>query len=245
MRSEGMHDTISEKQGREYDVRILAVEDDAALRQILVKRLEAEGYAVDGCSNGLDGLDYAQSVEYDCILLDIMLPGLSGLEVLNRLRAGGCGTSILMLTARDGIGDRVLGLDAGADDYLVKPFAFDELLARLRVLMRRHTKATTTLLQLGDLTMDTRAHAVSRNGREIALTAKEYAMLEYFLRNAGAVLTRTQLIDHVWNFEGDFESNLVDVYVRYLRNKIDKDEPVKLLHTVRGYGYVLKIGEDV
>ncbi|HML48157.1 MAG TPA: response regulator transcription factor [Clostridia bacterium] len=226
-------------------MRILAVEDDAALRQILVKRLEAEGYAVDGCSNGLDGLDYAQSVEYDCILLDIMLPGLSGLEVLNRLRAGGCGTSILMLTARDGIGDRVLGLDAGADDYLVKPFAFDELLARLRVLMRRHTKATTTLLQLGDLTMDTRAHAVSRNGREIALTAKEYAMLEYFLRNAGAVLTRTQLIDHVWNFEGDFESNLVDVYVRYLRNKIDKDEPVKLLHTVRGYGYVLKIGEDV
>ena len=225
-------------------MRFLIVEDDAALRKIIVKRLKAEGYAVDECPNGLDGLNFAQSAAYDVIILDIMLPGMSGLEILARLRKDRCTANILMLTARDSIEDRVLGLDTGADDYLVKPFSFDELLARLRVLIRRHTKATTPLLQLSDLTMDTSAHTVGRGGRGIQLTAKEYAMLEYFLRNVGVVLTRAQLIDHVWSYDGDIESNLVDVYVRYLRNKIDRDEPVKLLHTVRGYGYVLKIGED-
>jgi DNA-binding response OmpR family regulator len=225
-------------------MRVLIVEDDEALRQILLKRLKAEGYAADECASGTDGLYFAQSTSYDGIILDVMLPGMSGLEVLKSLRKAGCTAGILLLTARDSIEDRVAGLDLGADDYLVKPFAFDELLARLRALLRRHSESRSPLLRLADLTMDTRTHQVLRGEREIQLTSKEYAMLEYFLCNAGNVLTRTQIIDHVWDYDCDFESNLVDVYIRYLRNKIDKDEPVKLLHTVRGFGYVLKVGEE-
>lgn len=224
-------------------MRILVVEDDKALRAILLKRLKAEGYAVDACANGKDGLDYALTVPYDGIILDIMLPGITGLEILSRLRKERCKSGVLMLTARDSIDDRVLGLDTGADDYLVKPFAFDELLARLRALMRKREDSHNVLLTYDDLVMDTAAHQVRRGQRAVSLTVKEYAMLEYFLRNADIVLTRDQIATHVWDYSCNFESNLVDVYVRYLRGKIDKDEGVKLLHTVRGVGYVLKAGE--
>ena len=221
-------------------MRLLIVEDDDALRAILVKRLSAEGYAVDDCANGLDGFDFALAAPYDGIILDVMLPGLNGFEVLSRLRAAHCDCAVLVLTARDAVADRVQGLDAGADDYLVKPFAFDELLARVRALLRKRLPDRSPVLVVEDLRMDTVAHTVTRGKRAIPLTAKEYAMLEYFMRNAGQVLTRTQITDHVWNYECGFETNLVDVYVRYLRGKIDYDEPVKLLQTVRGMGYVLR-----
>ncbi len=225
-------------------MRILVVEDDKALRAILLKRLKAEGYAVDACANGKDGLDYALTIPYDGIILDIMLPGITGLEILSRLRKERCKSGVLMLTARDTIDDRVLGLDTGADDCLVKPFAFEELLARLRALMRKREDSHNVLLTYDDLVMDTAAHQVRRGQRAISLTVKEYAMLEYFLRNADIVLTRDQIATHVWDYSCNFESNLVDVCVRYLRGKIDKDEGVKLLHTVRGVGYVLKAGEE-
>ena len=221
-------------------MRLLVVEDDDALRTILVKRLSAEGYAVDACSNGLDGLDFAQAAPYDGLILDVMLPGLTGFEILKRLRSERCECAVLLLTARDAITDRVQGLDAGVDDYLVKPFAFDELLARVRALLRKRTSDRSPILTVENLRMDTASHTVMRGERVIQLTAKEYALLEYFLRNAGQVLTRTQITDHVWNYECGFETNLVDVYVRYLRAKIDNGETTKLLHTVRGTGYVLR-----
>lgn len=221
-------------------MRLLIVEDDDALRSILVKRLTAAGYAVDACDNGTDGLDYANAASYDAVVLDIMLPGLNGLEILQQLRLDHNECPVLMLTAKDAITDRVRGLDLGADDYLVKPFAFDELLARIRALMRKRAETRSPFLTVGDLQMDVSAHVVTRGGKPISLSAKEYAMLEYFMRNPGQVLTRDQIADHVWNFEYNFESNLVDVYVRYLRGKIDKDAEVKLLQTVRGTGYVLR-----
>ncbi len=172
-----------------------------------------------------------------------MLPGVNGLEVLHRLRDRRYECPVLMLAAKDGVADRVRGLDMGADDYLVKPFAFDELFARVRALLRKRVETRSTVLTVGDLRMDTTAHTVQRGERDVTLTAKEYALLEYFLRNAGQVLTRDQIADHVWNYENSFETNLVDVYVRYLRGKIDRDEPVKLLHTVRGTGYALRVEE--
>lgn len=221
-------------------MRLLIVEDDDALRTVLGKRLMAEGYAVDVCATGPEGLDYAMSLQYDGLILDLMLPGLDGLEILRRLRAAKNGCPVLLLTARDAVADRVKGLNTGADDYLVKPFAFDELLARVRAMLRKHTPDRSPLLTAADLQLDTTTRTVTRAGRRIELTAKEYAMLEYFLRNAGQVLTRDQIIDHVWNYESSFASNLVDVYVGYLRGKIDRDAPVKLLHTVRGAGYVLR-----
>ena len=221
-------------------MRLLVVEDDTALRTILVKRLTTEGYAVDACDNGTDAMDYVSTAVYDGILLDIMLPGVKGLEILHYLREKKIPSGVMMLTAKDAVSDRVRGLDLGADDYLVKPFAFDELLARVRALLRKHTPDRSPHLTVCDLVMDTTSHTVTRSGKPVSLTAKEYALLEYFLRNAGQVLTRDQITDHVWNYECGFESNLVDVYVRYLRGKIDRDAEVKLLHTVRGVGYVLR-----
>lgn len=221
-------------------MRLMVAEDDDALAAMLVKRLTAAGYAVDACRTGTDALDYARALRYDGIILDILMPGMSGLDVLRRLREEGCGCPVMMLTALDGISDRVRGLDAGADDYLVKPFALEELLARVRALLRKQSENRSPLLTLDTLTMDTSARIVRRGQRLVSLTAKEYALLEYFMRNAGQVLTRDQIADHVWNYESSFETNLVDVYVRYLRGKIDRDEPVKLLHTVRGMGYVLR-----
>lgn len=226
-------------------MRLLIVEDNDALRKILARRLTEAGYVVDACADGTDGWDYASSVEYDGMILDIMLPGMNGLELLSRLREAHKECGVLMLTAKDGISDRVKGLDMGADDYLVKPFAFEELLARVRALLRKRPESRSTILSLDDLRMDVVSHTVTRGGREIMLTTKEYALLEYLLRNRGQVLTRDQIHDHVWHFESGLDSNVVDVYVRYLRQKIDKDAPVKLLHTMRGVGYVLKIEENV
>lgn len=225
-------------------MRILVVEDDPALRKILQKRLTTEGYAVDACANGIDGLDYALAMAYDGIVLDIMLPGMNGLQILRQLRDKHCESGVLMLTAKDAIPDRVQGLDIGADDYLTKPFAFDELLARLRAILRKQSGSRSPKLVIDDLVMDTAAHLVSRGQNAISLTSKEYALLEYFMRNAGQVLTRDQIVDHVWNYNYQFETNLVDVYVRYLRKKIDCDGASKLLHTVRGFGYMLKVEDS-
>ena len=195
---------------------------------------------MDACGNGLEALDYLAVSPYDAIILDIMMPGLSGLEVLKRIRAEGNQVPVLFLTARDGIDDRVKGLDCGADDYLVKPFAFEELLARIRVMLRRSTEHTTDELTLADLTVNLKSHQVSRNGQNIELSGKEYAMLEYLIRNQGRVLSREQIEQHVWSFDYEGGSNMVDVYIRYLRKKIDEGFEQKLIHTVRGAGYVMR-----
>jgi two-component system, OmpR family, copper resistance phosphate regulon response regulator CusR len=224
-------------------VRLLVIEDDDALRSIIVKRLKSEGYAVDACSNGTEGNDYAIAMTYDGIILDVMLPDMNGFDILKRLRDAHNDSGVLMLTARDAVTDRVKGLDLGADDYLTKPFAFEELLARVRALLRKRITKRSPILQYADLQMDTITHTVTRAGYAINLTAKEYALLEYFLRNSEQVLTRNQIADHVWNYECSLETNLVDVYVRYLRCKVDSEATGKLLHTVRGVGYVMRVEE--
>lgn len=221
-------------------MKILVIEDDSSLQNIITKRLRTEGYEVDNCFDGESGFDYADAIEYDCIILDLMLPKLNGIELMKKLRAKGNKTNILILTAKDSIEDRVKGLNAGADDYLVKPFAFDELLARIRVLMRRQSEIKDNILTLEDLTMNVSEHTVTRYGQSIQLTSKEYALLEYLLRNQGRILTRAQITDHVWNNEFDYDSNVVDVYIRYLRGKIDKKFEIKLIHTIRGFGYVMR-----
>ena len=221
-------------------MRILIVEDDRSLHRIIRRRLTEEGYAVDGCFDGEDALYYMESEVYDCVILDWMLPKKDGVIVLREFRNRGFQTPVLMLTAKDSVTDRVEGLDAGADDYLTKPFAYDELSARVRALLRRNTETKKNKLQIADLIMDVSSHSVFRGGKEISLTSREYALLEYFLRNQGQVLTRSQIADHVWNYDFDYDSNIVDVYVRYLRNKIDKGFDCPLIHTVRGYGYVVK-----
>ena len=225
-------------------MRILVIEDDQALGRIICKHLREEGHAVDSCDHGDDGLIYIESVAYDLVVLDWMLPGMDGIALLRTARAHGCTSPVLMLTARDATSDRVTGLDAGADDYLVKPFAFDELLARVRALLRRRGEVRQSRLVLDDLTLDTATHSVSRAGQKIALTSREYALLEYLLRNQGIVLTRSQIADHVWNYDFDYDSNIVDVYIRYLRKKIDHGFACPLIHTVRGFGYVLRKEED-
>ncbi|MDR1754468.1 MAG: response regulator transcription factor [Eubacterium sp.] len=222
-------------------MRLLLVEDDCALQTIITKRLKSEGYKVDSCSDGENGYDYASALEYDCIILDIMLPKLSGLNVLKKLRDEGNKSNVLILTAKDSIEDRVAGLDAGADDYLVKPFAFEELLARIRTLMRRQSENRDNLLSYYDLEMNINEHTVMRSGEKINLTSKEYALLEYLIRNQGRALTRSQISDHVWNNEFEYDSNIVDVYIRYLRNKIDKKHKNKLIQTIRGTGYALRV----
>lgn len=222
-------------------LRILIVEDDRSLHRIIKRRLTEEGYTVDGCSDGEEAINYMENQEYDCIILDWMLPKKDGIIVLREYRNHGYETPVIMLTAKDAISDRVNGLDAGADDYLTKPFAYDELSARVRALLRRKGESrNSSKLQIDDLTMDLISHSVRRGENEIVLTTKEFALLEYFLRNQGQVLTRSQIADHVWNYDFDYDSNIVDVYVRYLRNKIDKGYDKPLIHTVRGYGYVMK-----
>lgn len=225
-------------------MRLLVVEDDPALKDALVSRLTREGYAVDACDNGADGLFYARSTEYDALILDVMLPGMDGFSLLSALRREGYAGAALMLTSRDAIEDRVTGLDLGADDYLTKPFAFNELLARIRAMLRRHGSSRSPLLVCGDLTMDTVTHTVSRAENEIHLTVKEYALLEYLLRNCNQVLTRDQICDHVWNYESSFETNLVDVYIGYLRAKIDRNASRKLIRMVRGFSYRISDREE-
>ena len=222
-------------------MRILVAEDERDLNENLCKKLRSEDYCVDGCFDGEEALDSLASVDYDAVILDIMMPKRSGLEVVEQLRRQGNQTPVLFLTARDSIDDRVTGLDAGADDYLVKPFAFDELLARLRVMTRKRGGERSNLFTIDDLTLDIRSKRVERGGAELKLSAKEYALLEYLIRNKGVVLSRIQIEENIWGFDYEGSSNIVDVYIRYLRRKIDKDHPVKLIHTIRGSGYVLKL----
>ncbi|MCP3676720.1 MAG: response regulator transcription factor [Deltaproteobacteria bacterium] len=220
-------------------MRVLVVEDEKKVAGFIKRGLVEESYAVDVAHDGEQGQHLAESNEYDVILLDIMLPKKSGIEVLRELRGKSIKTPVLLLTARDSVDDRVEGLDSGADDYLTKPFAFAELIARVRALMRRGEQGLS-ILQFSDLSLDPATRRAKRGEREIELTVKEYALLEYFLRNSNRVLTRTMIAEHVWDHTFDSETNVVDVYLNHLRNKIDKNEEVKLLHTVRGVGYVLR-----
>ncbi|RKS85748.1 DNA-binding response OmpR family regulator [Orbus hercynius] len=221
-------------------MRILVVEDEKSILNVLAKRLSQEGYSVDMASDGQEALGYIEMGVYDCIVMDIMLPIQDGLTVLRQMRKKHNKTPVLLLTAKDGIGDKVLGLDAGADDYLVKPFIYDELSARIRALVRRNSEQTSTILQYADLTLDLTTRAVTRGNQHIELSAKGFTILSYFLHNPNRVLTRDQIIDHAWNFDYDNDSNVIDVYVGYLRRKIDNGFDNKLLHTVRGVGYVLR-----
>lgn len=221
-------------------MRMLIAEDDRMTADTLGKRLKAEHYAVDICYNGENALDYLLNTDYDVAVLDIMMPGMDGIEVLTRLRAAGRHLPVLLLTARDAVSDRVRGLNAGADDYLVKPFAFEELSARLRVLTRRIRQETTNRFEMADLVVDADSHTVFRNGESIVLTSREYALLEYMIRNKGRVLSRSQIIEHVWSYDYEGASNMVDVYIRSLRKKIDEGREKKLIHTIRYAGYALR-----
>ena len=221
-------------------MRILIAEDERNLNRILAKQLSDSGYAVDACFDGQEALDYLEAEPYDAIILDIMMPKMDGLTVLRKIRAKDIDTPVLFLTARDSIADRVKGLDAGADDYLTKPFAFEELLARVRVLIRKKSGNRTNTYTLADLSLDVNSHEVRRGDTPIALSSKEYAILEYMMLNKNIVLSRETLERNVWGYSYDGASNMIDVYIRYLRKKIDEGFEPKLIHTVRGAGYVLK-----
>jgi DNA-binding response OmpR family regulator len=221
-------------------MRVLVVEDNVRLNGLLEKKLKSENYSVDSCFRGDDALDYLACAEYDAVVLDIKLPGMSGIDVLQAKRSKEDGTPVLLLTARDSVGDRVNGLDAGADDYLVKPFAFDELMARLRAMTRRGSNAASNVFKVADLTVDCASRKVTRGDREIELSSREFAILEYLIRNKGIVLSRQTIGAHIWNYDYVGGSNIIDVYIRNLRRKMDSAEGVKLIHTVRGAGYVLR-----
>jgi DNA-binding response OmpR family regulator len=224
-------------------MRILVVEDERRITAFIKQGLEEENYAVDVAYDGVEALDWASAVDYDLILLDVLLPHKNGIEVCRELRAQGRDVPVLMLTARDAVEDRVRGLDSGADDYLVKPFAFQELLARIRALLRRGGETKTMRLQVGDLILDTLARRASRGGRVIELSTREYALLEFLMRHPGQVLGRTQIVDHVWSYDFLTTSNVVDVYIGYLRRKIDDDFEIKLIQTVRSAGYKIEAGQ--
>ncbi len=221
-------------------MRILLAEDERDLNRLITKKLTKDGYSVDSCLDGQEAIDCADAAEYDAAILDIMMPKADGFEVLRHIRARGAKTPVLFLTARDSVEDRVRGLDCGADDYLVKPFSFDELTARLRAMTRKRFGVTDNVLRAGDLTLDLASHRVERGGREIALSAKEYDLLEYLMCNKGIVLSREKIEDHIWNFDYEGGTNVVDVYISYLRRKIDSGDGPKLIETVRGKGYVIR-----
>ena len=220
-------------------MRMLIAEDDRLTADTLSKRLKAEHYAVDVCYDGESALDYLLSADYDVAVLDIMMPGLDGIEVMTRLREADKHLPVLLLTARDAVADRVRGLNAGADDYLVKPFAYEELSARLRVLTRRMRQGTNRF-EIADLVVDADSHEVFRGGEAVTLTSREYALLEYMIRNKGRVLSRGQITEHVWSYDYEGASNMVDVYIRSLRKKIDEGREKKLIHTIRYAGYALR-----
>lgn len=221
-------------------MHILIVEDEIKLATSLRRGLEEQGHAVDVAFDGNDGLGLAETETFDAIILDVMLPGLDGFEVTRRLRAQRIGTPILVLTARDAVDDRVTGLDCGADDYLIKPFAFRELLARLRAVTRRDLPERGPILRVADLEIDTIQREVRRAGQSIALASKEFSVLEYLARNRNLVLTRDQIAEHVWSIDFPIQSNVVDVYIRYLRRKLDEGFTPALIHTVRGVGYQIR-----
>ena len=221
-------------------MRILVVEDEKKVASFIKKGLEEEGYAVDVAADGEEGLAMALTGVHDLIILDIRLPKMDGLRVLQELRRDSVSVPVLLLTVRATIEDKVLGLDAGADDYLTKPFAFQELVARVRALLRRRAEAEPTVLRVGDLRLDPARRTVTRGGETIDLTPREFALLDYFMRNPDRVLTRTMIAEHVWDYSFDTATNVIDVYVNYLRRKVDADREPKLLRTIRGVGYVLK-----
>ena len=220
-------------------MRVLVVEDQFKMRSLIADALRSANYAVDVAADGVDGLHQATEVDYDAVVLDLMLPIKTGLEVLQELRAAEIWVPVLVLTAKDAVADRVRGLDSGADDYLVKPFAMQELLSRLRVLIRRGAGARPTILRHGPLTLDPATREVLVNGDRVELSAREFAMLEFLLHRQGTVVSRTEVLDHVWDDRYEGVSNVVDVYVKYLRDKIDRRHGLELLHTVRGVGYRL------
>jgi two-component system OmpR family response regulator len=230
----------SSSRGDNARVRVLVVEDEAKMAALLARGLREEGHAVDVAGNGEDALWMAGAAPYDAIVLDVMLPGLDGLATCRELRERGVWTPVLFLTARDAVADRVAGLDTGADDYLVKPFSFSELLARLRALTRRTPSERPAVLEVGDLRLDPATHGASRGGIELTLSAKEFALLEVFMRRPGEALSRLQLLEGAWDMAYETRSNIVDVYVSYLRQKIDGPFGRRSLETVRGVGYRLR-----
>ncbi len=221
-------------------MRILVVEDETFLADIIRKGLEEEGYAVDVAYNGEEGLFLAESEPSDLIILDIMLPLVDGLTILKTIRRAGIRTPVLLLTARDTVTDKIAGLDSGADDYLTKPFNFEEMLARIRALIRRGSDTRTAVIEIDDLVIDTAARYVSRAGRQVELSAREYALLEYLAIHNNQVLSRTVLSEHLYDYNFDLDSNVIDVFISRLRNKIDRNHDKRLIHTVRGAGYMLK-----
>lgn len=224
-------------------MRILIAEDEKDLNSIITRQLTNEGYSVDSCENGADAIRILSYTDYDAVVLDIMMPKADGFEVLRSLRSAGKSVPVLFLTARDSISDRVKGLDSGANDYLVKPFSLEELSARIRAMTRSAFGNMSSVLAAADLTLDCASHIVKRDEKEIALSAKEYALLEYLMLNKGKILSREKIEDHIWNFDYEGGTNVVDVYISYLRRKIDEGREEKLIHTVRGQGYVLREGK--
>ena len=225
-------------------MRILLAEDERDLNRIVAQKLKSDGYSVDCCYDGEEAIDILSYTEYDAVILDIMMPKADGFAVLRSLRDANRTTPVLFLTARDSIEDRVKGLDSGANDYLVKPFSLEELSARVRVMTRTAVGRVSNVLSADGLTLDSAAHRVQRGGRTIELSAKEFALLEYLLHNKGTVLSREKIENHIWNFDYEGGTNVVDVYIRYLRKKIDDGQEHKLIHTVRGKGYVLREEES-
>jgi heavy metal response regulator len=224
-------------------MRILLVEDEPQIADFIARGLSESGYSVDTARDGEEAVHWPSVADFDVIILDVMLPVLDGLEVCRTLRSQGIRTPILMLTARDAVEDRVLGLDSGADDYLVKPFAFAELLARVRALIRREPVLISNILEVGDLVMDTVTRQVTRSGHDIELTAKEFSLLEYLMRHPNQVLSRTVIAEHIWNYDFANATNVIDVHVKNLRKKIDEGNETRLIHTVRGAGYRISARE--
>ena len=225
-------------------MRLLVVEDEKKLNELITKKLKKEYYGVDSCFDGEEAVRYVEGTEYDAIILDIMLPKLDGFEVIKKIRAKKNKVPILLLTARDNIDDKVKGLDYGADDYLVKPFIFEELMARIRVLLRRNSGNADNVITIANLKVDLDAKLVFRDDVLIKLSGREYSILEYLIRNKGKILPRERIENHIWNYEYEGGTNVIDVYIRYLRKKIDDSYTPKLIHTVRGLGYVLRVDNE-
>ncbi|MEW5950644.1 MAG: response regulator transcription factor [Elusimicrobiota bacterium] len=224
-------------------MKILIIEDEKKIADFIKRGLNEENYAAYTAYSGDKGLDMALENNYDLIILDLMLPGMDGISLCRELRKNNFKNPILMLTAKDRVEDKVKGLDSGANDYLTKPFAFEELLARIRALSRKDNSAQPTLLKTGDLQMDLLSHTVTRAGKKIDLTAKEFSLLEYLMRNAGKVVTRTMISEHVWDINFDTNTNVIDVFINYLRKKVDGDNKKKMIRTIRGKGYVLETAD--